>query len=83
MKLTEKIAIAVRKAPMTEKGIREAVVGEKAEPHPLGSVAEKKTIYKPIKLLGELREKYFQGMKEKEIEEVVEKALKTWFKRKR
>lgn len=83
VKLTEKIAIAVRKAPMIEKRIREAIIGEQLEPHPLGSVVEKKTIHKPIKLSGGIREKYFQGMKEKEIEEVVDKALKAWFKRKR
>lgn len=83
VKLTEKIAIAVRKAPMTEKGIKEAIVGEQTEPHPLGIIEDKKKIYKPVKLSPGLREKYFQGMKEKEIEEVVEKALKAWFKRRR
>ena len=80
--INKDIAIRVRNAPMTEKGIKEAVMGEQLGSHPMGIVVEKKGVYKPIKLSAGLREKYFQGMKDKEIEEVVEKAIEAWMKRK-
>lgn len=80
--ISKEIALKIRKAAMTEKGIREAIVGVQPEPHPLGIQEEPKPVFKPIKLSGEIREKYFQEVKQKEIEDIVDKALAAWFRRK-
>lgn len=82
-KLTEKIASKIRNGPMTEKGIKEAIVGVQPDQHPLGIVEEKRPVFKPIKLSASIREKYFQNIDAKEIEDVVDKALAAWFKKKR
>lgn len=42
-----------------------------------------KTVYKPIKLSSEIREKYFADTKTKDMEEIVDKALTAWFKKRR
>lgn len=81
--INKEIATNVRKASMTEKGIREAVAGVQPELHPLGLVEASKPVFKSIKLSGSIREKYFQDTSSKEIEDIVDKALCAWFKRKR
>lgn len=81
--INKEIATNVRKAPMTEKGIREAVAGVQPEPHPLGLVEESKTVFKPIKLSAEIRRKYFAETDPREVEDIVDKALAAWFKKKR
>ncbi len=81
--INKEIATNVRKAPMTEKGIREAVAGVQPEPHPLGSVEESKPVFKPIKLSAEIRRKYFAETDPREVEDIVDKALTAWFKKKR
>lgn len=81
--INKDIAIKIRNAPMTEKGIREAIAGIQPEPHPLGLVEEEKPMFKPIRLSSNIREKYFQGTDTKEIESIVDRALEAWFKKKR
>lgn len=81
--INKEIAKKVRSAPMTEKAITEAVAGVQPEPHPLGIVEEEKPVYKPIKLSADIREKYFADTNTKEIEDIVDKALAAWFKKKR
>ena len=81
IKINKDIATRVRNASMTEKGIREAVMGVQPEPHPLGIEMEKKPVFKPIKLSADIREKYFQNINAKEIEGIVDKALEDWFKK--
>lgn len=80
--INKEIATNVRKAPMIEKEIREAVAGVQLEPHPLGFVEESKRVFKPIKLFAEIRRKYFAETDSREAEDIVDKALTTWFKRK-
>lgn len=81
--INKEIATNVRKAPMTEKGIREAVAGVQPELHPLGIVEELKLVFKPIKLSAEIRRKYFAETDPREVEDIVDKALAAWFKKKR
>lgn len=81
--INKEIATNVRKAPMTEKGIREAVAGVQPEPHPLEVVEEPKPVFKPIKLSAEIRRKYFAETDPREVEDIVDKALAAWFKKKR
>lgn len=81
--INKEIATNVRKAPMTEKGIREAVAGVQPEPHPLGLVEESKPVFKSIKLSAEIRRKYFAETDPREVEDIVDKALAAWFKKKR
>ncbi len=83
IRISKPIAERVRKANMTEKAIREAVVGKEPEVDPVLGKIEEPKVYKPIKLSGEIREKYFDEVSQKEIEEVVDKALAAWFKKKR
>jgi ParB family chromosome partitioning protein len=83
VKITESIASKVRKGSMTEKAITEAVAGVQPEPHPLGVPIEEKSVYKPIKLSAEIREKYFAETDPKEVEDIVDKALAAWFKKKK
>ena len=53
------IAAKVRKAPMTEKAILEAIAGKQPEVDPVLGVVEEKPASKPIKLSAGIREKYF------------------------
>ncbi len=83
IRISKPIAERVREANMTEKDIREAIVGKEPEVDPVLGEIEEPKVYKPIKLSGEIREKYFDEVSQKEIEEVVDKALAAWFKKKR
>lgn len=77
------IAAKVRKAPMTEKAILEAIAGKQPEVDPVHGVVEEKPAPKPIKLSAGIREKYFQDTDPKEVEAIIDKALAAWFKKKR
>ena len=84
--ITEKIAKQIRKAKMTEKDIREAIAGPDPEINPLtGKPVEVPAKPKPIRLSGELRAKYFSetDTDPNEVEEIVDKALAAWFKKRR
>lgn len=82
--ITEKIAKEVRKAKMTEKDIREAIAGPDPEINKLtGESIKPEEKPKPIRLSGELREKYFTDTDPKEVEGIVDKALAAWFKKRR
>lgn len=82
--ITENIAKQIRKAKMTEKDIREAITGPDPEIDPLtGKPVETPEKPKPIRLSGELRAKYFSETDPKEVEEIVDKALAAWFKKRR
>jgi len=82
--ITEKIAKQIRKAKMTEKDIREAIAGPDPEINPLtGKPVEVPAKPKPIRLSGELRAKYFSETDPNEVEEIVDKALAAWFKKRR
>lgn len=83
IKITEGMAAKVRKGPMTEKAITEAIAGVQPESDPLGLPVEEKQVFKPIKLSAGIREKYFAETDPKEVEDIVDKALAAWFKRKR
>lgn len=83
IKITEGMATKVRKGPMTEKAITEAIAGAQPEPDPLGLPVEEKSVFKPIKLSAGIREKYFAETDPKEVEDIVDKALAAWFKKKR
>lgn len=83
IKITEGMATKVRKGPMTEKAITEAIAGAQPEPDPLGLPVEEKPVFKPIKLSAGIREKYFAETDPKEVEDIVDKALEAWFKKKR
>lgn len=83
IKITESMATKVRKGPMTEKAITEAIAGVQPEPDPLGLPVEEKPIFKPIKLSAGIREKYFAETDPKEVEDIVDKALVAWFKKRR
>ena len=74
--ITEKIAKEIRKAKMTEKGIRESIAGSDPEINKLTGepiLLEEKA--KPIRLFGDVRAKYFSDPDPKEAEESVDKAL--------
>ncbi len=82
--ITEKIAKEIRKAKMTEKDIREAIAGPDPEINKLTGepiLPEEKP--KPIRLSGDIRAKYFSDADPKEVEEIVDKALAAWFKKRR
>lgn len=82
--ITEKIAKEIRKAKMTEKDIREAIAGLDPEIDKLtGEPIKEAEKPKPIKLSGNLRAKYFSDTDSKEVEEIVDKALAAWFKKRR
>ena len=83
IKITEGMATKVRKGPMTEKAITEAIAGAQPEPDPLGVPVEEKPVFKPIKLSAGIREKYFAETDPKEVEDIVDKALAAWLKKKR
>lgn len=83
IKITESMAAKVRKGPMTEKAITEAIAGVQPEPDPLGLPVEEKPVFKPIKLSAGIREKYFAETDPKEVEDIVDKALAAWFKKRR
>ncbi len=68
---------------MTEKAITEAIAGVQPEPDPLGLPVEEKPVFKPIKLSAGIREKYFAETDPKEVEDIVDKALAAWFKKRR
>ena len=69
------MAAKVRKGPMTEKAITEAIAGVQPESDPLGLPVEEKQVFKPIKLSAGIREKYFAETDPKEVEDIVDKAL--------
>lgn len=82
--ITEKIAKEIRKAKMTEKDIREAIAGPDPEINKLTGepiLPEEKP--KPIKLSGDIRAKYFSDTPQKEMEDIIDKALAAWFKKRR
>lgn len=82
--ITERIAKEIRKAKMTEKDIREAIVGPDPEINKLtGEPIKHEEKPKPIRLSGELRAKYFTNTNPKEVEGIVDKALAAWFKKRR
>ncbi len=81
--INKDIAAKVRKAPMTEKTILEAIAGKQPEVDPVHGVVEEKPAPKPIKLSAGIREKYFQDTDPKEVEAIIDKALAAWFKKKR
>lgn len=81
--INRNIAEKVRKAPMTEKAIMEAVAGPMPEVDLILGVVEKSPAYKPIKISAGIIEKYFRNVNSKEIEEIIDKALADWFKKKR
>lgn len=81
--INKDIAAKVRKAPMTELAITEAIAGKQPEVDPVLGVIETKVPPKPIRLSGTIREKYFSEADAKEIEGIVDKALAAWFKRRR
>ncbi len=81
--ISKPVAERVRKASMTEKAIREAIAGKDPEVDPvLGEIEPPKGL-KPIRLPAEIRGRYFEESNQKEIEEIVDKALAAWFKKKR
>lgn len=53
------MATKVRKEPMTEKTITEAIVGVQPESDPLGLLVEEKPVFKSIKLSAGIRKKVF------------------------
>lgn len=81
--INKDIASKVRKAPMTEKAITEAIAGKQPEVDLLMGVVEEKPAPKPIRLSANIREKYFQDTDPKEVEAIIDKALAAWFKKKR
>lgn len=82
--ITERIAKEIRKAKMTEKDIREAIVGPDPEINKLtGEPIKHEEKPKPIRSSGELRAKYFTNTNPKEVEGIVDKALAAWFKKRR
>lgn len=81
--INKKMAADARKGAMTTKAITEAIAGVQPEPNPWGIVEEEKPVYKPIRLSSEIREKYFADTKANDIEEIVDKALSAWFKKRR
>lgn len=81
--LNRKIAEKLRKTPMIEKNIYEAVAGTQSVVDPVLGAIEPTMVYKPVKLPGSMREKYFADMEQKEIEELLEKLLTVWLKRKK
>lgn len=81
--INKDIASKVRKAPMTEKAITEAISGKQPEVDPVLGVVEEKPAPKPIRLSANIREKYFQDTDPKEVEAIIDKALAAWFKKKR
>lgn len=81
--INKDIASKIRKAPMTEKAIAEAIAGKQPEVDPVLGVIEEKPVPKPIKLSADIREKYFQDTDPKEVEAIIDKALAAWFKKKR
>lgn len=81
--INKDIAAKVRKAPMTEKAILEAIAGKQPEVDPVLGVVEEKPAPKPIKLSAGIREKYFQDTDPKQVEAIIDKALAAWFKKKR
>ena len=81
--INKEIAKKVRNAPMTEKAITEAVAGVQPEVDPVLGVIEKPAPAKPIRLSARIREKYFKDTEPKEVEEIIDKALAAWFKKKR
>lgn len=83
IKITEGMAAKVRKGPMTEKAITEAIAGVQSELDPLGLPVEEKPVFKPIKLSAGIREKYFAETDPKEVEDIVDKALAAWFKKRK
>lgn len=68
---------------MTEKAITEAIAGVQPEPAPLRLPVEEKPVFKPIKLSAGIREKYFAETDPKEVENIVDKALAAWFKKRK
>lgn len=81
--INKDIAAKVRKAPMTEKAITEAIAGKQPEVDPVLGVVEEKPAPKPIRLSANIREKYFQDTDPKEVEAIIDMALAAWFKKKR
>ena len=82
--INERIAKDIRKAKMTEKDIREAIAGPDPEINKLtGEPIKPEEKPKPIRLSGELRAKYFTDTDPKEVEDIVDKALAAWFKKRR
>lgn len=83
IKITEGMVAKVRKGPMTEKAITEAIAGVQPESDPLGLPVEEKQVFKPIKLSAGIREKYFAETDPKEVEDIDDKDLAAWFKKRR
>ena len=82
--ITERVAKEIRKAKMTEKDIREAIAGPDPEINKLtGEPIKPKEKPKPIRLSGNIRAKYFSDTDPKEVEDIVDKALAAWFKKRR
>ena len=82
--ITEKIAKEIRKAKMTEKDIREAIAGPDPEINKLtGEPIQPEEKPKPIRLSGDIRAKYFSDTPQKEVEDIIDKALAAWFKKRR
>lgn len=81
--INRRIAEKLRKTPMIEKNIYEAVAGPQPVVDPVIGVVAPPPVYKPVKLPGSMREKYFADMEQKEIEEVLDKLLAAWLKRKK
>lgn len=82
--IMEKIAKEIREAKMTEKDIREAIAGPDPEINKLTGepiLPEEKP--KPIRLSGDIRAKYFSDTPQKEVEDIIDKALAVWFKKRR
>ena len=69
---------------MTAKDIREAIAGPDPEINKLTGkpiLPEEKP--KPIRLSGDIRAKYFSATSQKNVEDIIDKALTTWFKKRR
>lgn len=81
--INRKIAENLRKTPMIEKNIYETVAGPQPVVDPVLGVIAPPPVYKPVKLPASMREKYFADMEQKEIEEVLDKLLAAWLKRKK
>ncbi|MCR5323380.1 MAG: ParB/RepB/Spo0J family partition protein [Lachnospiraceae bacterium] len=82
--ITEKIAKEIRNVKMTEKDIREAIAGPDPEINKLtGEPIQAEEKPKPIRLSGDIRAKYFSDTPQKEVEDIIDKALAAWFKKRR
>ena len=69
---------------MTAKDIREAIACPDPEINKLTGkpiLPEEKP--KPIRLSGDIRAKYFSDTSQKNVKDIIDKALATWFKKRR